>query len=214
MAGELIRIHSPEEEYVHLMVTPCRSCGLGPLAPASIALVAAGGKPVDRVTVVCQKCGQKVEFNYDLSEFFGPQRSAPPGVFNPTSNPSTAVDLFGWVSLASLLASNCATEKNAPAARQMALEAQQCIVEALKFYASNSDTPPDSAFWTPEGQEDFAKNPGNYLKTALHEMRLSLPGTGSGSGILKIASTSGNVPATSADQPAPPKKTMMGFFKK
>lgn len=68
MENESIKAGSIPEEREIIERTPCKNCG-GKLKKSTQALLIA--EKIDLITAVCEECGQKTEFRFDISSFLG-----------------------------------------------------------------------------------------------------------------------------------------------
>ena len=59
--------------------------------------------------------------------------------------------------------------------RAALIEAGQCLAEALRFYESDSDVPPASAFFAARSLERFREHPELFARQQLVELAAALP---------------------------------------
>jgi hypothetical protein len=67
--GQAVAVDSVEQEYALVAARTC-SCG-GHFRVLGQTLVVRDGRPYDLLDVVCQQCGQKGQFLFDIQSFFG-----------------------------------------------------------------------------------------------------------------------------------------------
>ncbi len=171
----LIPVHSVAEAYLYLMATPCPACHRGALAQAG-DLTKSGGGAASRWTLAtrCGSCNAAETLRFSIEP--PPSREqAQSSRINPTSEPSQAIDLLGWLSLfqSILGAAGKATDK--AAGRDLAIEAAQCLDEAFKFYGPGEELPPSEAFFCEASRQRFASHPGQFARSKWRERRLKLP---------------------------------------
>ena len=122
------------------------------------------------------------------------QRRGELATLNTSDEPSELIDVPGWVALHNLLL-DCARQtaengyRGAPAgearaeatvgarvlARQMQIQAGECLDEALKFFEEDNQLPPQDAFFTEAALRQFRHCPELFTRDRLIEMRNRLP---------------------------------------
>jgi hypothetical protein len=187
-------VNSLAEASLYLMLTRCRSCGehvdpvltRGSSEPGAIRL---------EVPVVCRACAHPDLVRFDLQRVGAAEVAmglsgwaeaaargeAPP--INPRPEPSRLIDVAGWCKLHMLLVSAGARARSdAPAAgadrlaaRQMEIQAGQCLEEALKFFEPGEQLPPPGAFFSERSRREFREHPELFLRERLVSLRAALP---------------------------------------
>jgi hypothetical protein len=66
-------------------------------------------------------------------------------------------------------------EKNKTEARRLALEAAQCLDEALKFYVEDNDLPTKDTFFHHGSRQRFRDHPEQFSRQRLLHLRSKLP---------------------------------------
>jgi hypothetical protein len=172
-AGGLVRIHSVQEEYFHLMVRKC-VCG-GPWFSHEQIVQRTGDRLVHHVTARCAKCGKERTFHFALPGETKRDRPAPIREINPTNDPSEAVDAAEWMDLARFYLERIERLKDPTERAQSLLDARGCIEEALKFCGPNDDALPPQALWSDASRRKVAKHPDAYRREALEAMLTKMP---------------------------------------
>lgn len=167
--------HSLAEAYFYLMVTPCPSCGEGPLRSESGQRTSPTQSEL-RVCIeaLCGKCGQSAKFDFRLPSGAGTRGDAP-AIVNPTVEPSEIIDVAQWLTLFRTVAEAASRDKDKVQARHLGLEAAQCLDEALKFYQDDNDLPPRDAFFSDTSRERLERNPEQFSRQRLINLRAKLP---------------------------------------
>ena len=178
MADLTVVAHSLAEAYLYLMVSPCDSCGKGPLRGGTSTGVPSGdGGWVMRIPTTCGACQAASQHTFRLvarPDSTAGERAA--AVVNPTDEPSHTIDVAQWVTLFGMITEAASRETNKTEARHMGIEAAQCLEEALKFYDdAESDLPPPEAFFIETSRERFKANPEQFSKRRLLDLRSKLP---------------------------------------
>ncbi len=169
-----IPVHSVAEAYLYLMAEPCPACHRGALAQTRDLTKAGGAASSWTLATRCGSCNAAETLQFDIEP--APSRDqAQSSRINPTSEPSKAIDLLGWLSLfqSILGAAGKATDK--AEGRQLAIEAAQCLDEAFKFYSPGEELPPPEAFFTEASRQRFASHPQQFARSRWRERRLKLP---------------------------------------
>jgi hypothetical protein len=172
------------------MLVRCSACA-DVAVPTSVAGQANAG-PVLEVPVACRSCGHADRVRFDLGRVNPAEAAvgltgwaalaqagkAPP--INGTNRLSQAIDVAGWLTLHAMLSANArerAGQAVSPAdrtvARQLQIQAGECIEEALKFYDADNDLPPEDALFTDEGRRQFREQPELFLRGRLVSLRVS-----------------------------------------
>ncbi|MEK7731915.1 MAG: hypothetical protein AAB363_08670 [Planctomycetota bacterium] len=168
--------HSLAEIYLYILATPCGSCGRGPLRGGEAEPYAdpAAGMTVG-VAATCGSCQSVTRWKFKLP---GPPQAvsadqAP--VVNSTNEPSRMLDVAQWLTLFRMMTEAAGKELNKPAARRLALEAAQCLDEALKFFEEDNDLPAKDAFFHDGSRERFRDHPEQFSRQRLLHLRSKLP---------------------------------------
>lgn len=181
MSAEPLVVHSLTEASLYLMLARCRDCG-DSVIPESVPT---GPDPSGGLTVpvVCRSCGREDSVSFDISGMDPAEAAvglagwsalaeagqAPP--VNPTDSPSQVIDVAGWLNLHTMLSATARSKMEQATssadrmvARQLQIQAGQCLEEALKFYDAENELPPDDAFFTEAGREQFREHPEVFLR--------------------------------------------------
>jgi len=178
-------IHSLAEAYLYLMVTPCSDCGSGPLKAAEERVHHDTGRRILTVPVVCGKCekGRDIWFDTTGAEL---EQSFPEAlcgldlpqltpIINATDEPSRIIDIAQWLTLFTVIADEAGKTKDSIGARQLKLEAAQCLDEAVKFYDEDNDLPPEEAFYHDRTRRQFRDRPETFARGRLVSLRAKMP---------------------------------------
>jgi hypothetical protein len=169
-----IQVHSVAEAYLHLGATPCNVCGRGPVKAQADLTKSDSYSGRYTIATKCSACRNESGLMYEIDP--PPTRQeAKSDVINPTSRPSVAIDLLGWLTLFRSILTASEKETDKAVARQLAWEAAQCLDEAMKFYESQNELPAESAFFTEASRKRFREQPAYFASSAWRERRLKLP---------------------------------------
>ena len=172
-------IHSLAEAYLHLMVTRCPGCGSGPLTADESKVRHDADERILTVPVRCRKCGRERAFRYDTRgvepDGFLPVPAGTVAAVNRTDEPSSIIDVAGWITLFTLILGGADKTTDPAAARQLKLEAAQCLDEALKFYGPDNDLPPADSFFSECSRGQFRRRPETFSQSRLIGLRAKLP---------------------------------------
>lgn len=168
--------HSLAEVHLYILATPCATCGRGPLRGGEVEPCddPAGGMTVG-VTATCGSCQSVTRWTFQLS---GPPQAGSPvqeSVVNSTNEPSRILDVAQWLTLFRMMTEAAGKELNKPATRRLALEAAQCLDEALKFFEEDNDLPTKDAFFHDDSRERFRDHPEQFSRQRLLHLRSKLP---------------------------------------
>jgi len=146
------------------------------------------------VPVTCRACGRSDTVRFDLSGLetgeaamgldgwaaLAQSGAAPP--INRGKRCSQVIDVGGWLTLYGMLlaggqarSEQTGQQTDRTVARQMQLQAGECLDEALKFYDADNDLPPKSAFFTKRSRRQFREHPDLFLRQRLVSLRAKLP---------------------------------------
>ncbi|HNQ24794.1 MAG TPA: hypothetical protein PKK06_17065 [Phycisphaerae bacterium] len=171
------RANSLAEVFLSLLVTPCATCGRGPLqGDAARRVSGEGAELVLAVPVTCAACRAVSAPQFRLPHGIGADKPGSPGCFNPTPEPSTLIDLGQWLTLFRTIVHQAERTTDKQEARRLGLEAAQCLDEALKFYRDpDNDLPDDDAFWCETSRQRFRESPEQFSRKRQLELRARLP---------------------------------------
>ncbi len=127
------------------------------------------------ITATCGSCQSVTLWKFKLP---GPPQAISadqPPVVNSTNEPSRILDVAQWLTLFRMMTEAAGKEKNKTAARRLALEAAQCLDEALKFYEEDNDLPTNKAFFRDDSRERFRDHPEQFARQRLLDLRSKLP---------------------------------------
>jgi len=166
-----LAVHSSNEVQYYLLATPCEVCGKG---PSVLHAIAPGDKPQD-VSVAkatCQACGSGRLLAF-VSKYEPTDPDSP--CISPIDEPSEVVDLDQWLGLYYQLADQADREDYPPRAHELNIRAALCLAEALKFYDSEDELPPESAFFSETTLVAFRQHPQNFPRQLLRDLQAKLP---------------------------------------
>jgi len=172
-----LQAHGLVEAHLYLKVTPCPDCARGPLEvePAAAPEDAPAQPPRVRILHArCHHCGARRELAFQLAAA-ADDRQAWLEPINPTDQPSEIIDLGQWVSLYYLLLEETQRAGQSPEGSRLAFREAQCLDEALKFYSSDDELPPPTAFFTASSRQAFAEHPESFARQRLRDLRSRLP---------------------------------------
>ena len=170
----MVHLHSVAEAYAYLMVTPCPTCGRGRLREQGELRMTEAASGEWTLDSICESCKGTNSFHFSINP--PPTReSAASTVINPTTERSRAIDLLGWLGLYRSILSSLSKGGNAQQARELALEAAQCLDEALKFYDADNDLPPPEAFFTVADRRRLRDHPEQFARSRWLAERRKLP---------------------------------------
>lgn len=165
----LLRAHSVAEAYLFASLTYCPRCRRRPIrAEGELTKTASEW----RLPVHCAGCGENSELQFDVlpSPAANPQKQ-----INPTRERSHLIDPAGWLALFRVIMEGAATEKNRGDSRTMALEASQCLDEALRFMPPSAAGPGEDAFYSDVSRDRFRSHPEQFQREKLLALRARLP---------------------------------------
>ncbi len=171
--ADAVPLHSVQEEYFYLMVNPC-ACGM-PWRTGDQQAAPGGGGLVHPVHATCPGCGAERTFTFALRQRPEAARPAPVREVNPTDEPSRAIDLGQWMTLARFYLARIERLRDAVAKAQSLLDARQCLEEALKFFPPAAETAPADALWTDAGRHVAAETPDLLTRPRIETMLARLP---------------------------------------
>ena len=160
-----------------LLVRRCMSCGKGPLRMTRHRTAREGERIVDRMETACGACGEANPLVFDVSGAHDLQVEGSDVVvrINETDEPSRVIDVAGWLALFAATADAAGREADKSESRRLGFEAAQCLEEALRFYETDNDLPPEWSFFTEESRARARQHPQQYNRQRLLELRGKLP---------------------------------------
>ena len=127
-----LRAHSLAEAYLYVMVSPCESCGGGPLYGGEARGVESGdGSWSTTLPATCGACGATTSTAFQLANRPEEQASDDSACVNPTDEPSRIIDVGQWLTLFRMITEAAAREDDKVQARHLGMEAALCLDEAL-----------------------------------------------------------------------------------
>lgn len=174
--------HSVAEASLYLMATPCPSCGRGPLASREIIRPFRDSGPATvQIGAVCDACGAERGFRFTLPAMAPDESGSDPPPINERADASSILDVGQWLTLFRMFEARAGQAHSRSEGRRLAMQAAQCIEEALKFYDDQeNDLPPPSAMFVESTRRHFAAAPEHYSRRRLIELRAKLPTRSSG----------------------------------
>ena len=160
-----------DEALLYLELHPCPDCDSVD-TPWQQGLADDEGELVISYAGVCSGCGAEREYLFGL-----PEREwiAPfPNFGGP--EPSDLLDAGQWLQIADVTAGSVPDDE-AEAGLALSL-ARAAVEEVIKFIPAGSLTVPDEAFWTDEGRDVRAAEPGRFRLERLLVVRDSYRDTG------------------------------------
>ena len=173
MMDGTLQASTVNEVRYYLMVTPCPQCLKGPWEIDKVQSIA-GDTPGAQVEAHCQNCQTQRSFQFNCA-FPDSAAGGDEDCVNPGLAPSRLIDLGQWLSLFYLMVESAAAQTSKHEARRLGYRAALCLAEALKFYPTGGDLPPESAFFSPKTLEGFRLHPANFASQRLRDMQAKLP---------------------------------------
>src|SRR5262245_1450053 len=157
----VIRVHSVAEAYLFVMVRQCPACGDGPVRSTNELTRISSASDGWALDVACAACRHADNLRFEIDP--QPTRAeAATSRINPTDHRSEAIDLLGWLTLYRSIVASAQKETDPQSARRLALEAAQCLDEALKFYTPDNELPGLDAFVTEAARNRFRDHPQQF----------------------------------------------------
>ncbi len=168
-----LKAQSLAEAELYLQVVACTTCRGGPVASACITDESLPDGGIRRIEVgLCAACGAESQLVFQIPR----PDTANPQVINPTDKPSRIIDVGQWLILAGSLRERGARTGDARHARNLHLQAAECLAEALKFYDDpDNDLPPAEAFFCDASKERFRTHPQQFSRHRLLHEKSKLP---------------------------------------
>ncbi len=173
---ELLKSFSIVERYFYLMTLKCNNCGSGPFE--FVSKEQSPDEKVDIWYVKCKKCrtGQRLMFDrttllIDTEQFTGNELP----IVNPSDKPSKLLDVGQWLAIFQAIISAAAQQEDKKQIQRLGYEATLALEEAIKFYTSESDLPPQEAMWTESTKQQFQEHPEIFERHRILSMREKLP---------------------------------------
>jgi hypothetical protein len=191
MSAERLSVHSLTEASIYLMLARCSACAES-VMPTSVIGTVDESKGLD-VPVTCRSCGHADVVRFDLERVdtgeaaeglaglsaLAESGQAPP--INRGNRRSRVIDVAGWLTVHGMLSASArarmeraASSADRIVARQLQIQAGECLEEALKFYDADNDLPPDDAFFTQPGRDQFREHPELFLRGRIVNLRAQL----------------------------------------
>ncbi|MCH7595838.1 MAG: hypothetical protein IID35_04685 [Planctomycetes bacterium] len=179
MADLPLLAHSLAEAYLYVMVSPCESCGNGPLyGGEACGVETPGGSWSTNLPGTCGACGATISITFQLASRPEEEASADAASINSTDEPSRIIDVGQWLTLFRMITEAATREDDKVQVRHLGMEAAQCLDEALKFYDDEgNDLPPSDAIFVESSRLRFEDNPGQFSRRRLLDLRSKLPTT-------------------------------------
>ncbi|UCE62352.1 MAG: hypothetical protein JSU63_11685 [Phycisphaerales bacterium] len=169
--------HSPTEACLFLLVTPCSLCHKGPVEDLHAHTV--NDRDAGAIVTVegtCSACGGRNTHSFRLAQNGPSDEEVDPPQVNRTDSPSRIIDVAQWLTLFRMMREEAGKESDKVQARQLEIEAGQCLDEALKFYDdADNDLPREEAFFGDESLGRFRNNPQQYSRQRLIDLKSQLP---------------------------------------
>lgn len=177
MAEAPLLAHSLTEAHLYLMATPCELCGKGPLrVPDPRSIDRPGVTVVVSLKAVCANCGGSTTPRFRLPAEPKAAGNDAGTLINPTEEPSRIIDVAQWLTLAQVLTEAASRETDKVQARQLGIDAAQCLAEALKFYdEGDNDLPPAEAFFHEASRRRLRDNPEEFSRERVVNLKSKLP---------------------------------------
>lgn len=171
-------VHSLAEAHLYTAMTACRACSTLGLPITGVCTEVEDERFRLHVEAVCEGCGEQSVFEF-LAEADADLRPAAvcriPVVLNPTGGPSELLDVAQWLTLYRIALEAADNLPEKVLSRAVLIEAGQCLAEALRFYPSDSDIPPASAFFGAETLRRFRHYPQHFVRQRLLDLAGKLP---------------------------------------
>ncbi len=169
-----VRVHSVAEAYLVLVVRRCPVCHQGPVHARCDLTKTDAARLRWTLDACCDACGNEERLEFRIDPDPTAEQAASDWI-NPTDERSRAIDLLGWLTLFRSIHAAYQKEPDKVEARRLAIECAQCLDEALRFYESDNDLPPDDAFFTDEGRRRFRDHPRQFARPRWQHERSRLP---------------------------------------
>jgi hypothetical protein len=99
---------------------------------------------------------------------------------NRSDDHSQVIDVYGWITLHSMIVAQARDTEDRARARRMQMLAGLCLDEALKFYEEDNDLPPPEAFFRDASRKQFQDRPEMFAVQRLIDLRTALPASATG----------------------------------
>ncbi len=174
--NKLLPAYSIVERHFYLMVLQCESCGKGPFE--FVSKERGPDEKVDIWYVRCKNCNQGKRLLFDRTslliekeEFTKDELLA----VNPSKSPSRLIDVGQWLAIFYAIISAASQEGDRKEVQRLGYEATLALEEAIKFYQSDNDLPPENSIWTESSQKRFREHPEMFERHRILAMRDKLP---------------------------------------
>ncbi len=163
------------EAYLYLMVSPCPSCGKGPLyAGEAVSTRTEGELSLLGISAECGACGIRETWNFLIPRNrLSP--ATPADAISDGPEPSRIIDVGQWITLSRMIVEAASRSGDKLQIRRFGIESAHCLDEALKFYEPDCDAPPSSAFLTAASRDRFRLQPEQFSRRRLLDLRSKLP---------------------------------------
>lgn len=169
-----VEVHSVAEAYLYLMTLRCPVCGKGPVRESGELTKGRTDQEGWTLSAACAACSHGYMYRFNINPPTTREEARSDRI-NSTPERSLAIDLLGWLTLFQTIIAASEKETDRRTRRQLALEAAQCLNEALKFYGADNEMPPADAFFTDESRRRFHEHPQLFVRTKWQQRRLILP---------------------------------------
>jgi len=171
---QVVYVHSVAEAYLYLKIAACPSCRQGALRQKTDLTKTASAPGGWTLAALCGKCDAETVLHICINPPPTRAQAGSPEI-NPTAQRSSAIDLFGWLTLFQAILEAAQKETNKATGRELAYEAALCLDEALKFYDGENELPGKDAFFSEASLRRFREHPERFARSKWRERRLLLP---------------------------------------
>lgn len=156
--------HSLAEARLYLTLNPCTKCrDESSDEPLPSRLPIRVKTTIERVSKSCVACGKMQQVEFAILE--GGAVDGQHSPINPTNESSRIIDVGQWLTLARVFTEKSRSEPDRVAARLLALQAAECLREALKFYDDpDNDLPPADSLFTESSRRRFREAPQQFSR--------------------------------------------------
>jgi len=186
MANVPLIAHSLREIGLYLRATACPTCARGPLIAKKPV---DAGEPSDEgqrrqaanaalvpVEALCRACGATTDWTFSVQRGADPSEGTPGNAINDGDEPSRIIDVGQWIMLSRRFMEDADRETDKVRARNLRIEAGECLEEAVKFYDDpDNDLPPAGAFFHETSRKRLRQAPEQFSRRRLIELRAKLP---------------------------------------
>lgn len=170
----LLNAHSIAEAFLFAQLTFCPRCKRRPIRPAERLRATGTAREPWILRVDCAACRQSTDLQFRIDP--PPlDRTRPDRTINPGPKRSELIDIVGWTVLAGGIIDGAESANDAIAARDMLLEAGQCLSEALRFFSPRAEAPPEDAFFSDQSRARQREHPEQFTRSAILALQERLP---------------------------------------